>query len=146
LTFRKNTAGTAILEFAVVAPILFLLLVGFIELGLILFTQSALEGATNFGSRIGKTGFSSGTMSREDYIRQRIDELSGGFLDISRLTIEILSYDTFNNIGQPEPCFIPPNPPCGGTPGVNFVDINGNGTFDMDQGRASAGGGGSVVL
>lgn len=143
---KQDRKGVAIIEFAVVAPVLFLLLIGFIELGLILFTTAVLEGATTVGSRIGKTGFTSGGVSRETYIRDRINFLSGGFLNPALLNIDILSYNNFNNIGQPEPCISPPTAPCPGTPGVNFVDINGNGVFDLDQGAATAGGAGSVVL
>ena len=142
--FIKNTHGNTIIEFAVIAPILFLMLSGIIELGLILFTTSAMEGATNVGSRIGKTNFYTGT--REDYIRNQIISLTGGFLNTSSLTISILSYNSFANIGQPEPCLIPATAPCPGIAGVNFTDINGNGTWDQDQGSATAGGSGSVVL
>jgi len=143
---KQNQSGVAIIEFAVVAPALFLLLIGFIELGLILFTTAVLEGATTGGSRIGKTGFTSQNLSREAYIRDRINFLSGGFLNPAQLNISILSYNNFNNVGQPEPCILPPGGPCPGIPGVNFVDVNGNGTWDQDQGKATAGGAGSVVL
>jgi Flp pilus assembly protein TadG len=145
-SFRKNNEGAAIIEFAIVGPALFLVLTGIIELGLILFTNSVMEGATNVGSRLGKTGFTTGGMSREDYIRSEILRLSGGYLTPSSLNISILSYNSFSNIGQPEPCIVPPTAPCPGIPGVNFVDINGNTTWDQDQGSTSAGGSGSVVL
>ncbi|NBO18658.1 MAG: pilus assembly protein [Proteobacteria bacterium] len=144
--FIRQQEGATIIEFAVVAPVLFLMLAGIIELGLILFTTSALEGATNVGARIGKTGFTSGGLSREDYIRSEIVRLTGGFLNTSQLNISILSYSSFSNIGQPEPCLSPTTPPCPGVSGVNFVDINGNNQWDADQGSASAGGSGSVVL
>ncbi|MBY0407347.1 MAG: pilus assembly protein, partial [Rickettsiales bacterium] len=126
--------------------LLFLILAGIIELGLILFTQSALEGATNVGARIGKTGFTTNGLPREQYIRNEIMRLTGGFLNPANLTISILSYNSFNTVGQPEPCISPPTAPCPGAAGVNFVDVNGNGTFDQDQGRSSAGGSGAVVL
>lgn len=145
--FTKHNEGAAIIEFAVVAPALFLMLIGFIELGLILFATAAMEGATNIGSRIGKVNYGNiANIDRETYIRQRINFTSGGFLDPNLLNISIMSYNSFNNIGQPEPCIVPPTSPCPGTPGVNFVDVNGNGVFDVDQGKATAGGAGAVVL
>jgi len=142
----RNNDGNTIIEFAVVAPMLFLLLMGIIEFGLIYFTNSAMEGATNIGSRIGKTGFTTGGVNREAYIRSEINRLSGGFLNSSKLKISILSYSSFSNIGQPEPCISPPKAPCPGRPGINFTDINGNGTWDIDQGSANAGGAGAIVL
>lgn len=144
--FLTHHEGTAIIEFAIVAPLLFLLLAGIIELGLILFATSAIEGATNVGARIGQTGFSSSGMSREDYIRSEVRRLTGGLISPSSLSISILSYSSFANIGQPEPCISPASPPCPGVAGVNFMDINGNTQWDADQGSASAGGSGSVVL
>jgi len=148
---KKNTEGATILEFAIVAPALFLLLVGFIEVGMILFVNTALEGATNIGARIGQTGDSQGNgqgngVSRDTYIRNQIYNYSGGFLDPASLTITMLTYNDFSDIGQPEPCISPAAPPCPGTPGVNFIDINGNGIWDADMGQAGAGGSGSVVL
>lgn len=145
-SFATNNDGVAIIEFAIVAPALFLLLIGFIEFGLIFFTNSVLEGATNVGSRIGKTGFTQANQNRETYIRNQINSLSGGFLNQNDLQITILSYNSFANVGQPEPCISPPTPPCPGTPGVNFADVNGNGTFDIDQGATNAGGAGAVVI
>ncbi len=144
--FLKQTEGATIIEFAVIAPVLFLMLMGILEMGLILFTTSAMEGATNVGSRIGKTGFTTGGLSRENYIRAQIQKLTGGFLNPALLDISILSYSSFSNVGKPEPCIAPPVAPCPGVAGVNFVDVNGNGTWDQDQGAASAGGSGSIVL
>jgi hypothetical protein len=141
----KQRSGAAIIEFAIVAPVLFLFLIGILETGLIFFTSSVLEGATNIGARIGKTGFSAG-MTREAYIRSEVQRLSGGFLDPANLTITMLAYDSFTHIGQPEPCILPPQPPCPGTAGVNFIDTNHNGQWDEDQGRTDAGQHGEIVL
>ncbi len=145
-SLKANQDGVAMIEFAVVAPALFLILMGFIELGLIFFINTALEGATNVGSRIGKTGFTTLNTSREAYIRTQVNTFSGGFLNPALLKITILSYNSFSNIGQPEPCISPPVAPCPGVPGVNFVDVNGNGVFDIDQGATNAGGAGAVVV
>src|SRR5262249_44010040 len=46
-------------EFAMVAPIFFLLLMGTIEAGVIFFAQSALQNAVNDAARLVKTGQSS---------------------------------------------------------------------------------------
>lgn len=131
--------GAAVIEFAIVAPVLFLFLIGILELGLVFFTYSVLEGATSVGARTGKTGFALEGYTREQYIREQVINLSGGFLDSRRLNISILSYDNFGEIGQPEPCIDPPTPPCPGVPGVNFIDINGNGTWDEDRGKFGPG-------
>lgn len=140
---KKNNEGVSAVEFALIAPVFFLMLIGFLELGLILATYLIFEGATGIGSRIGKTGYTEGGFSRENYIRQEIVRLSGGFLDSNLLTITPLSYDNFQDIGRPEPCTHPADPP----PCVlGYVDVNHNGQWDSDQGTAGVGDRSDVVL
>lgn len=141
---KDCNSGATIVEFALVAPVFFLAFMGLIELGLMFFTYSVLEGAVAHGARVGLTGFSVG--DRQTYIISEIERLSGGFLDRSRLDIDILAYNSFDNIGEPEPCISPPTPPCSGSPGINFTDVNGNGIWDDDQGKAGAGNAGNIVL
>lgn len=52
---RRSDGATAI-EFALVAPILFLFLFGIIELSLFMFASSVVEGATSNAARLSKTG------------------------------------------------------------------------------------------
>lgn len=141
--FRCRRGATA-LEFGLISGILFFIIMGIVEFGIIMFIQQVLEGATTTGSRAGITG--QGGAMRETAIRQRIIQQTGGFLNPARLSVEVLSYDSFSNVGKPEPCVSPPVSPCFGQPGVNFIDINGNGMWDADMGRATAGGGGAVAV
>lgn len=55
MIMRHNEGATAI-EFALIAPVLFLLIFGIIEFSLIMFTSSVIEGATATISRQSKTG------------------------------------------------------------------------------------------
>jgi Flp pilus assembly protein TadG len=144
IRFLKRKEGSTVVEFAIVAPVLFLLLMGTVETGLVLFANSVLEGATSFASRVGKSGFTLNGQTREQYIRSRVVALSGGLLNPAQITITTLAYSNFANVGQPEPCITAS--PCNGAAGVNFQDVNGNGTRDMDMGRSTAGGSGDVVL
>ena len=58
--FRRLRAdadsGSAALEFAFVAPVFFLLLMGTIEAGIIFFAQSTLQNAVNDAARLVRTG------------------------------------------------------------------------------------------
>src|SRR5690606_32071705 len=71
-----NSGATA-LEFAIIAPVLFLLLFGIIEFSLMMFASSVIEGATAHISRMSKTGAErslasdSGTRAAEDKARLR---------------------------------------------------------------------------
>ncbi len=139
---RVNRDGTAIIEFALVAPMFFLMLMGIIEIAMLMFTHSVLAGAIIHGARVGKTGYSVG--DRETYIRSEILRLAGNFLVPSQLTITSLNYDTYENIGVPEPCL---TPLCaGGLPNVDYSDVNGNSQWDADQGTTGAGIRNRIVL
>lgn len=54
-SFLKNSAGAALIEFALVLPLFLLLLMGIIEFGLIRYSQSALSAAVT--SSISKADF-----------------------------------------------------------------------------------------
>jgi len=49
----KNQSGTAIVEFAIVLPLLFLILMGIIEFSLVLYDKAILTNASREGSRAG---------------------------------------------------------------------------------------------
>lgn len=136
--------GVTAIEFAIIAPVLFLLLMGTLEFLLMMYITTVLEGATGLGSRLGRTGYTEG--DREQFIRTSIAERAP-FLDPDQLTIYSAAYTSFDDIGQPEPCIPPETPNCvGGIGGVDCQDINGNGVCDADMGRSGAGGPGDVVV
>ncbi len=58
-------AGSASLEFALVAPVFFILLMGTIETGVIFFAQSVLQNATNDAARLVRTGQITGTLPNQ---------------------------------------------------------------------------------
>ena len=52
LPFRKHQRGAAAVEFALVAIIFFMLLIGIVEMGRVLFTWNAAVEATRYGARV----------------------------------------------------------------------------------------------
>ena len=144
-SLKRCHSGATALEFALIAPVLFLLLMGIIEFGLIFFTSSVLEGATSVGSRIGKTGYTVG--ERIKYLREEISRRSGGYLKAEDLHIDVLSYDSFENVGKPEECLTEKCHDPDAEPGVDFTDTNGDGKWSEDQGKTDdPGAGGATVL
>ena len=145
-SFVSNESGLTVIEFAFMAPVFLLLVTGVIEFSLIMFTSTVMESATSITSRVGKTGYSPSGVTRQQEIIDTVNTRTAGLLDPAKITITSEVYSDFNNIGQPEPCISPPTAPCTGTPGINFVDINGNGTWDADMGTAGLGNAGDVVV
>jgi Flp pilus assembly protein TadG len=141
----RDCAGGAAVEFAFVAPLLLLFMLGIIEVAMILFATSLLEASVREAARYGITGYTYAGVSRESVIRSIVANDTVGLIDVSKLTVSSLTYKTFTDIGQPEP-FTDKNHNGKWDPGEAYTDINGNGQWDADMGASGAGGPGDVVL
>src|SRR5258708_4467521 len=65
---RGDEGGASAIEFAFIAPMLVLLIGGILDVAMILFVNSALEGGIRDASRFGITGFTPAAISRETQI------------------------------------------------------------------------------
>lgn len=144
--FRKNQDGITSLEFALISPVMVMLIMGIIEFSMVMYTTTIMESATNSTSRLGKTGYDPSGMTRQEAIVHSITEKTKDLLDGAKITIETKAYSDFSKVGKPEPCIDPVNPPCGGLPGINYIDANGNGTWDSDMAEVGLGNEGEVVV
>lgn len=146
--WRDDESGATTLEFALVAPVFFMLLFGIVEYSVILFSKSVMEGATTTTARLGKTGFMEEGKSRQDMLMELLKQRSYGLLDPEKIEITTLVYESFSQIGAAEPLPVDVNgngnyDPAGGD---QYQDINGNGQWDSDLGQAGLGGGGDIVV
>lgn len=143
---RRNTEGTAAIEFGFTAPFLVLMIVGIIEFSMILFVNSLLEGSMRDAARFATTGNPPAGMTIEEAMIAKIDSATMGLLTIDDSHVTSLSYDSLGDVGQPEP-FNDDNPANGQyDAGETFTDVNGNGVWDPDQGTPGVGGPCSVVV
>jgi hypothetical protein len=141
---RCDRGATAV-EFALILPALLLFIVGSIEAAIILFVGSSIESAVLEASRYGITGTEAGGVSRQDRIMQIVEDRTYGLLDMDTVEMETLVYDSFEDIGKPEP-LTDTNGNGVWDVGEAFIDVNGNGLWDEDMGEAGLGGGGAVVV
>ena len=137
--------GSAFLEFAFALPIVIIVLAGTLELGLVLFADSLLEGAVRDTSRLGITGYAPTSESRDEMILKALNSDTLGLIDTSKATITHKVYDSFADIGQPEP-YTDSNGNGSYDVGEPYNDVNGNGQWDSDMGVAGLGGSGDIVL
>lgn len=143
---RKNNEGVTAMEFAFVAPVLFLFMMGVIEAAMMMFVQNILESATFNASRLGKTGFATPGATREQTIRAMIEQRAGGLIDPELLDIDAMAYGGgFGDIDQPEP-YTDTNGNGVKDPTEAYIDSNGNGQWDADMGTAGLGTAGDVVV
>jgi Flp pilus assembly protein TadG len=141
----RDRAGSSTLEFALLAIPFTTLLVGFFEVAIMGFLAAALEGAALEASRFGTTGSQPSGQTRTEQVRGIISERTLGLLKSEGLEIETLVYDSFANIGEPEP-FTDENGNGQYDNGEDYSDINGNGQWDDDMGAVGLGGPDSIVV
>src|SRR5262245_18866068 len=91
---RRNTSGSVAIEFALIAPIFFLLLFGIIEATLALFANMVLENATKETARLIRTGQAQNSKMSQAQFRQAVcDRISIVMsCDADKLYIDIRSF------------------------------------------------------
>ncbi len=143
--FNTEEKGIFSVEFALVLPIMLLMMFGTIEVGLIMFTQSLMEGALRDASRYGITGQEVVGEDRLTTIRTMISKRTVGLVDMDTAQIDVLHYPNFGRIGEGE-AYLDGDGNAQYDLGETFTDENGNGSWDADIGVAGAGNAGEVVL
>lgn len=143
---RKNgERGATAVEFALIAPFYFLLLIGIIESSMVMFAQHVLECAAANATRMGKTGYVIPAKTQQDTIMTTVTNLAGFLMDSSKISITSLSYKSLSAIGSGE-SFIDANGNGKWDVGEKYTDSNGNGKYDSDIGATGYGGAGDIVV
>lgn len=143
-TLRRLCAdcrGAALVEFAIIVPVLAMLLLGSIEFGLNVYMRSVLEGAMQQAGR--NSGLQSSQTSQtaiDTFVRDRVQ----GILPNATVTFVRENYQSFQTVGRPED-FTDSNGNGVYDSTECFQDANGNGVWDADGGRTGIGGANDVV-
>jgi hypothetical protein len=143
--FGKDIRGNTVVEFAFVLPILLFFIFGIIEFSMVFMAANVLENAASTGTRTGKTGFIDHNISREQTIRNTINQRLAGFLNPAKITIVTRVYKAFGDIGKPEP-YVDRNNNHTYDTGETFTDVNSNGHWDSDMGTTGLGVAGEIVV
>ncbi len=141
----RDNGGVTSIEFAFIAPVVVLMMMGVIEFSMILFTTAVMESATSYTARLGKTGYTENGSSRSEQIVANIKSLTAGLLDPDSIEITAKVYDAFDDVGDPEP-YVDANNNLQYDEGETFSDINGNSEWDADMGSAGFGNANDVVV
>lgn len=137
---QDDTRGVAAIEFAMVAPVFFLLMMGIFNLGQMGYGISVLNGAVQQAARSSALE-TSDTEAADETVRT----IAGPIFPGGVFTSERTSYNDFDDIGRPESWNDGNN---NGTCDSNesYVDENGSGEWEADIGVDGNGGAGDVVL
>jgi Flp pilus assembly protein TadG len=145
LGVSSDEAGSPAVEFALAAPVLLLVMAAIIEFGMIMFVTVLMESGLREAARYGITGRAPESGDRASQILAIIADRTLGLVDISKATISITAYPTFDDVGKGED-FADGNKNSEYDVGETYKDCNGNGKRDADRGKSEAGPAGDVVV
>lgn len=139
---RRDSRGAALMEFALIAPVFMLMLMGMFDFGMQIYGRSLLQGAMQEAAREATLEGADLTVTElDDSVRSHVRNV------LPRAEIEFTrtNYANFSDVGQPEE-FTDTNGDgvCNG--GEPFEDVNENDTWDADKGQEGLGGARDAVL
>lgn len=141
--FRRLTRverGATASEFALVAPLLLMLMLGLLDLGFRQYIAAQLQGSLDQAARtVTVGGVSASTVS--DFVTTRIHRILPG----ATVSVTTKNYGDFASVGKPEPITTDTAPLGSYNTGDCFLDENGNGVWDSDSGGSGAGGSDDIV-
>lgn len=114
--FKRSERGASMVEFAIVAPLLLLLVMGMVEYGLAFKARLTIASASREGARVGS---SAGTDASADYyILQAVETALSGAIDRSKITEVVVQKPG----GSPSTAYRPVATVCGWNPCPKFGD------------------------
>ncbi len=139
-TLRRDQRGATIVEFALILPVLCLLLLGVLDLGYRSYVTSIIQGTLHEAARMAVIGNQT-TTAIENHVRNRLQEFSGD----ATIQTRTRSYSDFTGVSTPEKITQDTAPTGSYNPGDCFEDYNRNGSYDLDRGRSGLGNSEDVV-
>jgi len=146
---RRNQRGATLIEFAMVAPVLLVVIMGLLDMSYRLYAKAMFEGAMQKAAR-DATLESGATVATGTLIDSKVKEafknLNGTVNDAS-FSFTRRNFKDFTNAGKMEPSTGPGGqcPQPAGTGAYTYVDVNNNNVWD-DGAISGQGGANDVVL
>lgn len=139
---RDDTRGVTVVEFALICPVLLMLLMGTYDVGYQLYISSVMQGAIQ---KAGRDSTIEGAATATSTIDQRVMDQVKAVVPGGTFTFTRKAYATFSTVGKPEDFSdLNSNGKC--DKGEPYEDINGNNSWDTDRGISGQGGAKDAVL
>jgi Flp pilus assembly protein TadG len=150
-TLAGDSRGVTIVEFAFVAPVLLLMLIGGFDLAHQSYVRSVMQGALNDAARraaVEDPEFGSEGDTVEERVEAMVSDRLASVAPDATISVTQENYFDFSGIGNPEKLMTDKNKN-GKYDAVDkdcFADLNENGEYDTDTGRDGVGGANDVVF
>jgi Flp pilus assembly protein TadG len=137
---RRDTRAATIVEFALILPVLCMMLLGTLDLGYRSYVGSVVQGTLHDAARMATVGNVT-TDQIQTFVQNRLQAFSRN----ATITTSARSYSDFSGVKVPETITQDTVPLGVYNAGDCFVDTNGNGSYDTDRGRSGTGASEDVV-
>ncbi len=138
----EDQRGATLIEFALIAPVLLLMILGLFDMGYNYYVQAQLQGAIQ---KAGRDSTIEGAISVDDQIDARVTEAVHEIAPDAQIAFSRRSYANYADVNQPEDYTdVNADGQCDGS--EPFEDANGNGIWDPDRGADGLGGARDAVL
>jgi len=144
-TLKRDDAGATLVEFAIVAPVLILMIMGILDVGHRIYATAILQGSVQKASRDASLDDGAANASAID---TRVKNLMLPVLQaepISTFNFTRRNYSNFSDVSQPED-FTDTNNDGDCNNGEPYDDVNGNDSWDADRGVSGQGNAKDAVL
>lgn len=147
----RDRRGATIVEFALVAMPLCVLVMGGLDLGHQSYIRATMQGALTDAARraaVQDPQFNASGSTTEERVRNTIEAQLDKIAPGANYTISQANFYDFSGIGNPEKLMndVNGNGQYDAADGDCFADLNENGEFDTDAGREGIGGANDVVF
>ena len=137
-----DARGVSAIEFAVVAPVLIVGIMGMFDLGYNIYTDALLQGAVQKAARDSTI---EGAPAKANVLDAKVARIVHQIAPRAALTYERKAYASFGDVNQPEDFTdLDDDGICNN--GEPFEDANGSGVWDSDRSVAGFGGARDAVL
>ena len=137
---RGDAAGATIVEFALILPVMCMMLLGTLDLGYRSYVSSVIQGTLHDAARMATVGGVT-TAQIQTFVQNRLQAFSRN----ATITTSARSYSDYSGVKVAETITNDTAPFGQYNQGDCFQDSNGNGTYDTDRGRSGTGGAEDVV-
>jgi len=136
----RDSKGATIVEFALILPVMCMMILGTLDLGYRAYVASIVQGALHDAARMATVGGVT-TAQIQTFVQNRLQSFSRN----ATITTTARSYSDYSGVKVAETITNDTVPLGTYNTGDCFEDSNGNGSYDTDRGRSGTGGSEDVV-
>jgi len=142
IRLRKDEEGSTLIEFAFVAPVFIVMVIGVFDISHTLYASSILQGTMQ---KAGRDFTLENSGSNKDALQNWVTSQVQNIAPSATVTFSQKAYFDFEDVGQPE-AYSDDNGDGVCNDNEPFEDANDNGQWDADRGQAGLGGARDAVL